>query len=357
MRGDLMVGAYPLLIDETCRWIAADFDGHNGNAFDEALLLVEKLREFDIEPMCNVSQSGNGVHVRLIFADPTDDDAPIEAFIARMMMESFIKEAGCRTIGEGGAFDRLFPAQDSVAHTGREIGNLIAMPLHMGAAHERGGSLLLDRQFNPIPLGDATWDAIEMYEPIKRLDIYDSLHEMGHVSALCDCTALAQKNRRDKIAERRATGSSPHGNIVSLGERMTSRDLEYIFDNCDFFQYTLQHPLNYFEWLTLASNLAVFDGKGGRRIFNVISSHDTTVDSDGRPRYDEQNTIAKFKNVVRTMKGPITCKSLAVEGFRCPMLNEHGVCSRFYDWQRGYGPSAPSKIPFWSYVKDGVEAV
>ena len=90
MRGEVMLGAYPLLTDGGCDWIAADFDGHHGNAFEHAFRLAEKLREYEIEPLCNTSQSGNGVHVRVIFGDPVFGGERIKAWQARSFMNTFI---------------------------------------------------------------------------------------------------------------------------------------------------------------------------------------------------------------------------------------------------------------------------
>jgi len=151
MHGKVMLGAYPILLNGTTRWVAADFDGKNDNAFEESKILSDSLQSFGIETLCNTSQSGNGVHVRLIFQEY------IESWIARNLMNAFIEMNGIRSINDGGAFDRLFPTQDELdLRDPRAIGNQIAMPLHKVAAEERGGTLLLDNDFSPIPLGDQT---------------------------------------------------------------------------------------------------------------------------------------------------------------------------------------------------------
>jgi hypothetical protein len=322
MKGDIMIGAYPFLADGTCEWVAADFDGHHGNAFEHAKALADTFREYGIDPLCNTSQSGRGVHVRIIFDDPRGDLKPMEVWVARRFMEAFIEMCELPTLGEGGALDRIFPTQDTLPG-GRSIGNQIAMPLNMEAANTRNGSMLLDQQFNTVPLGEPTWDMIELYDPVNRLDVVDALGEIGRLDVLEDSPA------------KRSRGGSFDGR--ESFQDSNASDLDMIIGGCEFIQYACESGLTYFEWIALAANLACYDPHGGRALFHKISACD-------KGRYNHETTEKKYENILRTMGGPITCERIASEGWRCPMLGEDGVCNKFRN-DFGRGPRAPASIP------------
>ena len=333
MQGKVMLGAYPLMRDGTTRWVAADFDGKNNNAFEEARALSEALRSYDIETLCNTSQSGNGVHVRVIF------EGYVPAWFARNLMKAFIEKEGIRKIADGGAFDRLFPTQDELTiDDNSAIGNQIAMPLHMGAAKSRGGSMLLDNEFKPIPLGDETWDAIELYDRVKRVSIGDALQNINRYDLL-----LTGPERLRRALERSLPPppQPSHNRNKSEGGRRRDRnaaDLKKMVEECEFMRYANQGRVEYFEWIALASNFAQFDAVGGRRFFHIASRDDE--------RYDYEQTEKKYDNILRSFNAPITCRKIAQEGWSCPMLGSDGQCDKFRD-AYGRGPRAPAAIPFF----------
>lgn len=134
LRGLQHIGLYPLTEQDTCWWVAADFDGDA--AMLDALAYVKAARFRGIPAALEVSQSGRGAHVWIFFG------TAIPASVARHLGTSLIHEAmGLRGSMSLASYDRLFPSQD--VHSGKGMGNLIAAPLN-GKRREHGTTLFVD---------------------------------------------------------------------------------------------------------------------------------------------------------------------------------------------------------------------
>ena len=134
LRGEAHIGLYPLRDDDTCWWVAADFDREA--AMLDALAYMKAARSHQIPAGLEVSQSGRGAHVWIFFAHA------ISASTARSMATSLLGEAfRLRGSMHLSSYDRLFPSQD--VHTGRGVGNLIAAPLN-GKRRQHGTTVFLD---------------------------------------------------------------------------------------------------------------------------------------------------------------------------------------------------------------------
>lgn len=134
LRGEVHIGLYPLGDDDTCWWVAADFDKEA--AMLDALAYLKAARAYNVPAALEVSQSGRGAHVWIFFAQATS------AATARRIATSLLGEAfQLRGSMHLSSYDRLFPSQD--IHTGRGVGNLIAAPLN-GKRRQHGTTLFLD---------------------------------------------------------------------------------------------------------------------------------------------------------------------------------------------------------------------
>ncbi len=134
LRGEVHLGLYPLGDDDTCWWVAADFDKEA--AMLDALAYMKAARAYQVPAALEVSQSGRGAHVWIFFAQATS------AATARSIATSLLGEAfQLRGTMHLSSYDRLFPSQD--IHTGRGMGNLIAAPLN-GKRRQHGTTLFLD---------------------------------------------------------------------------------------------------------------------------------------------------------------------------------------------------------------------
>ncbi|MCW2655404.1 MAG: hypothetical protein JWR32_6380 [Mycobacterium sp.] len=134
LRGEAHIGLYPLSDDDTCCWVAADFDKEA--AMLDALAYMKAGRSYGIPAALEVSQSGRGAHVWIFFAHA------ISASVARSIATSLLSEAfRLRGSMHLSSYDRLFPSQD--VHTGRGVGNLIAAPMN-GKRRQHGTTVFLD---------------------------------------------------------------------------------------------------------------------------------------------------------------------------------------------------------------------
>lgn len=141
LSGKTTVGIYPLLADNTSFFIAADFDEENWESSIQKL--YQACIKFELPAIIERSRSGNGGHLWLFFEDN------IPAFQSRKIMFELLLQAGIISKFEKEpSFDRLFPNQDT--HSGKAIGNLIALPLQ-GRSLQNGNSCFLDPiTFEPI---------------------------------------------------------------------------------------------------------------------------------------------------------------------------------------------------------------
>jgi superfamily II DNA or RNA helicase len=141
-RGDapFVCGVYPLLPDDTCWFLAADFDGEEWGA--DALAFLETCRAKGVPAALERSRSGQGGHVWIFFSQP------VPAREARLLGASLLTQTMERRPEIGFAsYDRMFPSQDVMPRGG--FGNLIALPLQR-PAREYGNSVFVDERLQPF---------------------------------------------------------------------------------------------------------------------------------------------------------------------------------------------------------------
>ncbi len=138
---DFTMGVYPMLLDETCWFLAADFDKVSWQV--DAGAFLETCRLFDGPAALEISRSGNGGHVWIFFSKP------VPAALARKMGAFLLTQTlECRPEIGLDSYDRFFPSQDTLPKGG--FGNLIALPLQK-KPREHSHSLFLDENFVPYP--------------------------------------------------------------------------------------------------------------------------------------------------------------------------------------------------------------
>lgn len=130
---DFVVGVYPMLLDETCFFLAMDFD--KAEWVEDTIAVLETCHQVGVPAYLERSRSGNGGHVWIFF------DEAIPATIARRLGSHILTETMERRPGIGlDSYDRFFPNQDTLPRGG--FGNLIALPLQKQSRIEGNSEFL-----------------------------------------------------------------------------------------------------------------------------------------------------------------------------------------------------------------------
>jgi superfamily II DNA or RNA helicase len=141
LAGEHTVGVYPLLPDDTCHFLAVDFDKQDWR--EDAQAFIQSCRTLGVPATLEISRSGNGAHAWIFFTQKVD------AHDARRLGTAIISHTCARTRQlQLASYDRLFPNQDSMPKGG--FGNLIALPLQK-KPRENGYSLFVDDELRPYP--------------------------------------------------------------------------------------------------------------------------------------------------------------------------------------------------------------
>ncbi|MFP4428963.1 MAG: TOTE conflict system archaeo-eukaryotic primase domain-containing protein, partial [Desulfovermiculus sp.] len=139
LAGKQTIGVYPLLPDDSCWFLAADFDKESWQ--DDVLVFLNVCHEMGVPAALERSRSGNGGHVWIFF------QSPVNAGTARKLGCALLTRAMERRRQLGlDSYDRLFPNQDTLPKGG--FGNLIALPLQY-YPRSQGNSIFLDSDFQP----------------------------------------------------------------------------------------------------------------------------------------------------------------------------------------------------------------
>jgi superfamily II DNA or RNA helicase/very-short-patch-repair endonuclease len=157
---DFVMGLYPMLLDETCCFLAADFDKAHWQ--DDASAFLDTCLRMDVPASVERSRSGNGAHVWLFFEEP------IPANLARQLGAHILTETLERRPDIGFAsYDRFFPNQDTLPQRG--FGNLIALPLQR-QPRQLGHSVFIDPRHDPYP---DQWAYLAQVRKIPRNTVED----------------------------------------------------------------------------------------------------------------------------------------------------------------------------------------
>ena len=159
-----VAGVYPLLQDETCFFLAVDFDKAGWR--DDAAAFLDTCRHLNLPAALERSRSGRGAHVWFFF------DEAIPAALARRLGSHVLTETMERRPDIGlDSYDRLFPNQDTMPQGG--FGNLIALPLQR-AARKQDNTVFLDSAF--VPWADQ-WAFLASVRKIGRPQIEEIVED------------------------------------------------------------------------------------------------------------------------------------------------------------------------------------
>ncbi len=290
LRGKERLGVYPLTPDGMTRFIAADFDDHEGTlqpdqVWAEVRRFVEVCEFQDFMPIVERSRSMRGYHVWLFF------DAPVNAGEARALGRWLFEESQLlRDEEDFSTFDRFFPAQARLSKRG--LGNLIALPMCGGVNYANGSAAWIDDNAEVIP------DAIERTRWIL---------EKG-------------RNPAARVSEfLRENGVKPDDTVEQAREARDPdrpldppEDLEAVVERCAFMRHASTPAtaavLTYDQWVAMISVAARFSADDW--IHKASEAH---------AKYSPTDTEAKIAEVRANMMGPWRCSTIQDKGFGgCP---------------------------------------
>ena len=162
LAGKRTIGVYPLLSDDSCYFLAADFDEAGWR--EDAKAFTKSCYTLGMPAALEISRSGNGAHVWIFFAEP------VPAREARRLGTALITHTcdSSRQLSLA-SYDRLFPNQDTMPKGG--FGNLIALPLQK-QPRESARSVFVDERLQPYP---DQWAFLASIRPLSRRNLEDAI--------------------------------------------------------------------------------------------------------------------------------------------------------------------------------------
>jgi superfamily II DNA or RNA helicase len=172
LRGITVAGVYPMLPDETCCFLAMDFDDADWQK--DISVLRDVCVEFNLPVAVERSRSGKGGHVWFFFENR------LPAVLARKFGTALLTcSMGRRHEIRFKSYDRLFPSQDTMPKGG--FGNLIALPLQKSAREDKN-SEFIDEKFQSYSDQWAFLSDIQKISENRLGDLISELspgHELG----------------------------------------------------------------------------------------------------------------------------------------------------------------------------------
>jgi len=153
-----VAGVYAMMPDETCWFLAADFDKQSWQR--DALAYLSTCREKGVPAALERSRSGNGAHVWIFFSErvPASEARRLGAHLVTETMDR------CPDVGFE-SYDRFFPSQDTMPSGG--FGNLIALPLQSGP-RRNGNSIFVDDDLRPY---EDQWAFLTTVRRMSRAEV------------------------------------------------------------------------------------------------------------------------------------------------------------------------------------------
>ena len=201
LAGEHAIGVYPLLEDDTCHFLAIDFDEAEWK--EDARAFVQSCSDLGVPVALEISRSGKGVHAWVFFA------SKVSARDARRLGTAIISHTCSRTRQlRLASYDRLFPNQDTMPKGG--FGNLIALPLQK-MPRENGCSVFVDAELRPF---HDQWVFLASIQPMAPHDIEPTiLRATGAVHPLdvtfIDEEDLAKPWKRSASSTKKLSGAMP----------------------------------------------------------------------------------------------------------------------------------------------------
>lgn len=202
------VGVYPLLSDDTCHFLAVDFDEADWR--DDIKGFAQSCTELGVPVALEISRSGRGAHAWVFFV------GSVSARDARRLGAALISHTCARTRQlQLTSYDRLFPNQDTMPKGG--FGNLIALPLQK-KPRENGHSVFVDASLTPYP---DQWAYLSSVKPMAPQDIEPTILRATGGTHPLDVTFIEEEDQKEPwkqspASARKLPGPMPKELTVTL---------------------------------------------------------------------------------------------------------------------------------------------
>ena len=212
---DFTAGIYPMLPDETCWFLAADFDKKSWKR--DVVAFRDTARAKGVPVAIERSRSGSGAHAWIFFEEPVaaGDARHLGALLVTATMDR------CPDIGFD-SYDRFFPSQDTMPAGG--FGNLISLPFQ-SRPRENGNSVFVDDDFHPY---EDQWAYLSTLHRLSRSEMLSIVTEAATAGQIFgvqlppahedDQPWTASPSRRNK--EPPVEGPLPKSVEVVLGDQI-----------------------------------------------------------------------------------------------------------------------------------------
>jgi len=276
LRGNIIAGIYPMLLDETCCFLAIDFDEEDWQK--DISILRDVCMEFNIPVAVERSRSGKGGHVWFFF------ESRISAALARKFGTALLTfSMNRRHEIRFKSYDRLFPSQDTMPKGG--FGNLIALPFQKSARNNNNSEFVNER-FESY--GDQ-WAFLSSVQKISEARIEKLISELCHGHELGNLKIDEEEPQKPWEKHK-----------VSLQKNDFPKQIDIVKANMLFIPKAdiTQRALNHLKRLATFKNPMFFRQQAMRlptyKHSRVISCADETTDYLCLPRGCEIDLIAEF---------------------------------------------------------------
>ncbi len=208
LAGKRTIGVYPLLVDDTCHFLAVDFDEADWR--EDAKAFYQSCHELGVPIALEISRSGKGAHAWIFFT------GSVSARDARRLGTAIISHTCARTRQlKLESYDRLFPNQDAMPKGG--FGNLIALPLQKHP-RESGCSVFVDAELRPYR---DQWTFLAAVVPMPSHDIEPTLLRATGNAHPLDVTFIDEEDhnepwKRSAVATKKLVGPMPKSLTLTL---------------------------------------------------------------------------------------------------------------------------------------------
>lgn len=158
-----VVGLYPILPNDTCYFLAIDFD--DGDWQENVSEVRNICTSWNIPCAVERSRSGEGAHLWIFFTEPIPCSTARK--LGTALITAAMENSGKLKLD---SYDRMFPNQDTLPKGG--FGNLIALPLQ-GQARKKNNSSFVDENF--VAYTDQ-WAYLSQMQKLSAIEIENLVH-------------------------------------------------------------------------------------------------------------------------------------------------------------------------------------